>query len=262
MAILLKYNGLGGKLKFSGASTGGFKARYVASSIVTDGLVLNLDAGNPASYPGSGTTWNDLSGNGNTGTLTNGPTFNSSNGGTIVFDGTNDYVSITNPSTIRNQNFTVSVWINPDTQNATIISIIDFDHAGTPNQGWVMQSEEATGNRYYYFAWHDGSTFQPVGSYGIGRGIQITTSVWQNLTYSKNGATLIAYKNGSQIYTATAGNGNVNYAANKNLHVAGCVSSLTRNFKGSYPNTLIYNRALSAAEVLQNYNVQKSRFGL
>jgi hypothetical protein len=261
MAVLLKYNGLGGKLRFSGASTGGFKARYVASTIVTDGLVLNLDASNPSSYPGSGTNWNDLSGNGNAGTLTNGPTFNSSNGGTIVFDGTNDYVSITNPSTIRNQNFTVSVWINPEVQNAAIISIMDFDHANTPNQGWVMQSEDALTNKYFYFAWHDGSTFQPVGSYGTGKGIQITTSVWQNLTYSKNGTTLIAYKNGSQIYTATAGNGNVFYQNNRNIIIAGSALA-TRNFKGSYPNTLIYNRALSAGEVLQNYNAQKSKFGL
>ena len=59
--------------------------------IVTDGLVLCLDAGNSKSYPGSGTAWNDLSRNGNNGTL-NGPTFNSADRGSIVFDGTNDYV--------------------------------------------------------------------------------------------------------------------------------------------------------------------------
>ena len=63
--------------------------------IVTNGLVLYLDAANKKSYPGSGTTWTDLSGNNNTGTLTNGPTFDSNNGGSIVFDGTNDYVSNT-----------------------------------------------------------------------------------------------------------------------------------------------------------------------
>ena len=54
--------------------------------IVRDGLVLNLDAGEPSSYPGTGTAWTDLSGNGNTGTLTNGPTYSSANGGSIVFD--------------------------------------------------------------------------------------------------------------------------------------------------------------------------------
>ena len=61
-------------------------------SLVMNGLVLALDAANPKSYPGSGTTWTDLSGRGNTGTLTNGPTYSSANGGSLVFDGTNDYV--------------------------------------------------------------------------------------------------------------------------------------------------------------------------
>jgi len=74
----------------------GLRASSVAaaSGIVTTGLVLNLDAGNLASYPGSGTTWTDLSGYGNNATLTNGPTYSSANGGSIVFDGVNDTVSI------------------------------------------------------------------------------------------------------------------------------------------------------------------------
>jgi len=232
--------------------------------IVTDGLVLSLDAADRNSYVSGSTVWNDVSGNNNSGTLTNGPTFNSANGGSIVFDGTNDFALINSPSTIRNQDFTVSVWINPGVQNAAIISIVDFDHATTPNNGWVMQSEDATTNRNYYFAWHDGSTFQPTGGggFGAGKGIQITTSVWQNITYSKSGTTLIGYKNGNQVYTGTASNGNVNYTANKNMQIAGCVSIPGRNFKGDIPNALIYNRALSAPEVLQNYNAQKSRFGL
>ena len=71
--------------------------------IVTDGLVLCLDAANSKSYPGSGTSWNDLSRNNNTGTLTNGPTYTSSFGGSSVFDGTNDYVS-------------KSSWDNPPTR--------------------------------------------------------------------------------------------------------------------------------------------------
>lgn len=231
---------------------------------VTNGLVLSLDAAKRDSYPGSGTAWRDISGNGNNGTLTNGPTFNSDNGGSIVFDGVDDFALINNPSTIRNQDFTISVWINPGVQNAAIISIIDFDHAGSPFQGWVMQSEDATTNRYFYLAWNDGAQFQPTGggSFGAGKGIQITTSVWQNIIYSKSGTTLLGYKDGSQIYTGTAGNGNVNYAANKNIQIGGCISVPSRNYKGNIPLVQIYNRALTASEVLQNYNAQKSRYGL
>jgi len=251
-----------GNISLINRSNSGRISMSVGSSIVTAGLVLNLDAGNPASYPGSGVDWNDLSGNGNNGTLTNGPTYSSANGGSIVFDGTNDFALINSPSTIQNQDFTVSVWINPEVQNAAIISIIDFDHAGSPLQGWVMQSEDATTNRNYYFGWYDGSSFQPTNGIGSGKGIQITTSVWQNLTYSKNGTLLLAYKNGIQIYSSTATNGNVSYLTNRNLQIAGCVSIPGRNFKGNIPLAQIYNRALSASEVLQNYNAQKSRFGL
>jgi len=88
--------------------------------IVTSGLVLALDAGNTKSYPGSGTVWTDLSGNGNTGTLTNGPTFNSSNGGSIVFDGVDDFVNIPY-NTYWNTNvfgtatnFTLECWHKPN----------------------------------------------------------------------------------------------------------------------------------------------------
>jgi hypothetical protein len=227
--------------------------------IVTDGLVLCLDAGNPKSYSGSGMVWTDLSGN-NNGTLTNGPTYSSANGGSIVLDGTDDYALITNPSILRNQNFTVSIWVNPLAQNAAIISMIDFDHFFT--QSWVLQSEDATTNRYYYFAWHDGSQYQPVGGFGAGKGIQLTTSVWQNIVYSKSGTTLIGYLNGSQIYTPSAAtNANVNYQTNRNLNI-GKWSSTGRALKGNISNTQIYNRALSASEIIQNYNAIKGRFKL
>jgi hypothetical protein len=239
--------------------------QFAFGKIVTDGLVLSLDAADRNSYPGSGTNWVDLSGNGSNGTLTNGPIFSSTNGGSIVFDGTNDFALINNPSTIRNQNFTISVWINPALQqNTTIISIIDFDHAGSPSQGWVMQSEDAITNKYYYLGWYDGSQFQPTGGggFGAGKGIQMTELVWQNITYSKNGTSLIGYKNGTQVYSGTASSANVSYASNKNLQIGGCVSVSGRFYKGNISNTLIYNKSLSASEVLQNYNAQKSRFNL
>jgi hypothetical protein len=80
-------------------------------SIVTSGLVLCLDAANPKSYPGSGTTWTDLSGNGNNGTLVNGPTYSSVNGGSIVFDGSNDYISTAySIGTVSQQS--ISCWIS------------------------------------------------------------------------------------------------------------------------------------------------------
>jgi hypothetical protein len=231
--------------------------------IVTDGLVLYLDAGNSKSYPGTGTVWNDLSGNNNNGTLTNGPTFSSANKGSIVFDGTNDFVVENDPSTLRNQNFTVSIWINPGTQIQPIISIIDFDHAGSPLQGWVLQSEDATTNRYFYLSYYTGSSFQPTGGGGIGagKGIQLTTAVWQNITYTKSGTSMLGYKNGTQTYTGTANNANVNYVSSRNMRIGNCVT-ISRPYNGNISQVAIYNRSLTTTEILQNYNATKGRYSL
>ena len=86
------------------------------NSIVTDGLVFYVDAGNGDSYPGTGTTWSDLVGS-NNGTLTNGPTFDSGNGGSIVFDGTNDYIST---QLTCGTTFTWSVWFKTDVVSSGI----------------------------------------------------------------------------------------------------------------------------------------------
>jgi hypothetical protein len=234
---------------------------YNGPKLVTNGLICCLDAANVKSYTGSGNSWADLSGNNNTGTLS-GPTFSSANVGSIAFDGTDDIVTISNPTTIRNQNFAFSVWLNPLAQNTAIISIIDFDHATVPSQGWVLQSEDATTNRYYYLGWHDGTQFQPVGGFGAGLGIQVTTSRWQNIVYSKNGTSLLGYLNGAQVYNRTGTSSNVNYQSSRNLRIGSCIGAASRVFKGNISHFSIYNRALSAIEVLENYNATKSRFGL
>ena len=93
--------------------------------IVTDDLVLYYDAANTKSYPGTGTTWTDLSGNGVTGTLVNGATFNSGNGGYIVFDGANDYVSTINDIVLEEEDFTMGFWAFADdvsTNNRSLAS--------------------------------------------------------------------------------------------------------------------------------------------
>ena len=232
--------------------------------IVTNGLVLCLDASDKKSYPGTGTTWFDRSGNGINGTLVNGPIFSSSNGGAVVFDGSDDYILLNDPIALKNQNFTISIWINPQVQFTSIISIIDFDHSGGPLQGWVLQSEDATTNRNFYLAWYDGSQFQPLlgGSYGVGKGIQITTSVWQNIVYSKNGTSLLGYKNGIQVYTGAGINSNISYTVGKNLRIGNYVLANNRGFRGNISNTSIYNRTLTPQEITQNFNATRGRYGI
>jgi hypothetical protein len=229
--------------------------------IVTNGLVLNLDAAQKRSYSGSGTIWTDLSGNGNSGSLTNGPTFSSGNGGSIVFDGVDDYGLIINPLNFQSQNLSISIWVNPSIATAAIADLIDYDHASPPFQGWVIQSEDATTNNSYYFAYYNGSTFQPVGI-GSGAGVRLTNLIWQNITYIKNGTSVIGYLNGTQSANFTGANSTISYQSNKNAIIGSCVGVSGRSFKGNMSNIQIYNRALSATEVLQNYNANKSRFGL
>lgn len=91
---------------------------FQAPAIITNGLVLNLDAGNPASYSGSGTTWTDLSGNGNNGTLVNSPTYNANNQGYLSFNGSNTYVDLPASSSsfnVGSGDFTIETWVYPET---------------------------------------------------------------------------------------------------------------------------------------------------
>ena len=235
---------------------------FNSEDIVSSGLVLYLDAGNISSYSGSGSTWTDLSGNSNTATLTASPTYDSSNSGSLLFNGSTQWATITNPSTLRNQNFTVSIWFKPATQSSAIKSLIDFNHVGEPAQGWVMQSEDATTNKYWYLAYNDGAAFQPVGNFGEGKGIQFTSSVWQNFVYTKSGTSVIGYRNGTETFTATASSATVSYVANKNMRIAGLIAAAGREFNGNISQVLMYNREISATEVTSNYNAVKNRYGL
>lgn len=234
--------------------------------IVVDGLVLYLDAANPKSYTSGSTTWRDLTRNGNNGTLTNGPTFNGANGGSIVFDGVDDFINNTSPTGLQLQNLTVSMWVNPSVASTAIVDLIDYDHASTPFQGWVLQSEDATTNRYYYFAYYNGSSFEPSSGIGVGRGVQLTNLVWQNIVYVKNGTSIIGYLNGNQNVNYTAGNATISYQSNRSLRVAAVVSSSpgvgNRFYNGRISTVQVYSRALSATEIQQNYNATRGRFGI
>ena len=219
------------------------------SSIITSGLVLNLDASNISSYPGSGTSWFDLSGNSNTGTLTNGPTFNSANGGSIIFDGTNDYVSSFPTQISGVGSKTVSAWIKI---NKT--SRVGLAGTRSDQDGWVFTvNRDAYGNLTYFHT--GGSTLEVAAG--------IITNTWYNVcvTYNLTSTTAILYLNGVQI-----GSPSTSFTAITSSSFKGVIGDEQGDFGtpfgGNIAQTLIYNRALSASEVLQNYNATKTRFGL
>jgi hypothetical protein len=241
------------------ASSGGMSLKKVyadpVTSIVTSGLVLNLDASNASSYPGSGTSWNDLSGNGNNGTLVNGPTFNSANGGSIVFDGTNDYVDIGNISQLKpTTQITVSAWVYRstmnDSQNEVIIGC-------TQVSGYALYYTENKMKFYVYAG----------GSYRIPEMSTSAISGWMNFTATYDNRYAKLYHNGVLQNTVDSGaTNNISYVANNILIGAEAGAGSTRDsgfeWTGNIAQTLIYDRSLSESEVLQNYNVTKAKFGL
>lgn len=212
--------------------------------IVTDGLVLCLDAGNSKSYPGSGTTWTDLSGNGNNGTLVNGVGYNSNNVASLVFDGSNDYVS-GNITTINS--WSMCIWyLSTDITSQAVF----YPFSGTTSSnglGFGGTFDINIVNRWYFF---DGTNiFSSINT-------AITTNIWYNLVVTKNSTIYNLYTNGS---LSLNGSG-VNLSLTQyNLGRRGDNQWYS---KGNISQVSIYNRALSAQEIQQNYNALKGRFDL
>jgi hypothetical protein len=235
--------------------------RY-SPKIATDGLVFCLDASNTKSYPGSGTTWTDISRNGNTGTLTNGPTYSSANGGSIVFDGTNDYVAYTNNNGFGTVSAapvaTLGIWAYIERK------------AGGGTQYQQLAGFRNDSNYDFFFLLLDSSG----ATVNTEARLRTATSYYDiNVEYTNFNSwcyiTFVANTNRSDLYINSV-------LAGSNTSVAGNFGSNSGNFRiGQSPNPAgdwktkgrisqvhFYNIALTANQVLQNYNATKKRFGL
>ena len=222
--------------------------------IITDGLVLELDAGDRNSYPGTGTTWRDLSGNSNNGTLTNGPTFNSGNLGSIVFDGVDDYVLCSKQNALVNvTQFTIGAWMKRNLSNSVVI----------------IGQIETLSNDVSFELWSDGNAYFEVGNGTNGYGYIANTSTnWQYLMMVFNGTgginsdRLKAYINGTlQTLTYSGTIPSSTGTVNTNLNIGAYITNSNYS-NGNISAVQIYNRALSSTEITQNYNATKTRFGL
>jgi hypothetical protein len=231
---------------------------FSSQDIVRDGLVLWLDANDKTSYPGTGTVWRDLSLGSNTGTLTNGPTFNSNNGGSIVFDGVDDYVNFGNVLNFERTNpFSISIWLITPNTSITQIVISKWINNGyeiffqNPGKiGWTLANTGGGGNQIRVDSLNNSITTNEI--------FNITT------TYDGNSSTngLLIYKNGQILPTTSIFNNlNSSILNSSNLRL-GILGNNILPFSGKIFNTLIYNRTLTPQEILQNYNATKSRFGL
>jgi hypothetical protein len=229
-------------------------------NIVTSGLVLSLDAANVKSYPGSGTTWRDLSGNSNNGTLTNGPTFSSANGGSIVFDGTNDYVAT--PIQNLDRPCTFSTWVNfnnltgfqtligQDTSASIIRGRFYFQKAGATSGGLILNVVNF-------------SIVLSSNSIVIANAINpVVTNQWYNYSAVLTTTTLALYENGILQNTVNDSNTFLTPNTTITLNAGYYNNSIVDYINGKSSSFQIYNRALSASEVLQNYNATQARFNL
>jgi hypothetical protein len=223
--------------------------------IVTNGLVLCLDAADKKSYPGTGTLWTDRSGNGNNGTLTNGPTFNSANGGSIVFDGVDDIVLVNNSPTINPTSaVTVSAFfkISSYTSNYAPICFKQNNYPGQYEQYQLSLSNSAVG-------------FVVTG---VDRNQRILLS---NIDYRNMFVHLVGvcdtisdemklYVNGILIATTTF-TSTFDISTNP-LRIGAMPTSYLGFANGNIYNVSLYNRALTPQEIKQNFNATRGRYGI
>jgi hypothetical protein len=230
-----------------------FVSAPTTASIITSGLVLNLDAGNAASYPGTGTTWTDLSGNGNNATLVNGTSYSSTSGGTMVFDGINDYASISNSTylDLPNNNNTMEFWVNSNQLNNNDIISHRWNCYGAAYNPTYASGYVAGKLSIYY---------------NIGGFLAVSTTTtpiigqWYHLVGTYDGSVMKIYLNGILENTRSV-SGNIEQ--NESGLSVGSYDGVPTEFAANGKISIVryYHKALSATEVLQNFDATKSRYG-
>ena len=228
--------------------------------IVTDNLILCVDAANPKSYSGSGTTWKDLSGSNHHLTLNNSPSFNSNFGGYLDFDGTNDSAT----AEIGNlagttKDATISIWMDGDYDNSTHKGLIGFRQSGNNNGFFILRLVSSgrlemrlanSGGQYDVL---DASNNTPL----------VNTNVWCNLclTYSNSNTLITGYYNGKKLGSKTT-NSTAFQSSMKSFAIARSSHSTGHMSDMKVSSAMLYEKCLSASEVQQNFDAHKGRFGI
>ena len=216
-------------------------------NLINNGLILALDAADKVSHSSGSTTWADLSPEGNTGTLTNSPTFDSGVGGSIVFDGSNDYVDIGDIGDVFGTSFAVVMWFNTEDVDNRQEYIGQYQNS---NNWWRWGNDELDN-------WEVDIQDNGTRTAEVNPDWSVVANEWVHVACSRNGATWNFYKNGE-----------VNGTGNNSASVPDIAASVTIGnvtgaaFEGKIASVQIYDRYLTTEEVRQNYNVTKKRFGL
>ena len=215
--------------------------------IVTDGLVLCLDAGDQISYPGSGTTWTDIVGS-NNGTLTSGPTFTTASGSeAIVFDGNDDLIDVGDIGDVFGTSFTIDLWIYP----TEIDDRQEFIGQKVNNQNWWRFGIDELDN------WEIDVEVSDSRVVSLNPDFSLVINKWQHVVLSRDSSNWNFYLNGALDTTASDADTIPDMAASVKIGKA-----VDSPYEGQMAVVRVYNRYLTAAEVLQNFNAQRGRFGV
>lgn len=233
-------------------------AMHYNPTIVRDELVLHLDAANPKSYPGSGSTWSDLSGLGNNGTLLNGAAYTTANGGAMTFDGVNDYALA--PASFPQSNMTISFWMFLDNTISwtTRFDVLSTDIASGASGRCILYRETETILSYYML-------FPSL----VPRAVQIAnantlfTGKWKNVamtSFTSGGSTTMS------VYIDGALSGSLNVPEAATATNSSVYLMLNQNMlyptKGRISTISVYNRALTSVEIQQNFNAIRGRYSV
>jgi len=240
-------------------------AQEYGPNIVTDGLVLCLDAADKVSYPGSGTTWTDLSGNGNNATLSEAGIGTVSGSNTMAFDGSNDYVSLPSQNDAQSllsgwgnmtgedtNNYSIELWVK--TSQSAGSNAIDSPGLVARNNNDIYANLTCY-NGIVYFVHHNGGwIYTPCST------TDISDNVWHHVAFvnhsNETGDIYIdGVKEASGVSTSIGGS---NYFSPDNLGT--CYND--KYFNGEISTFSAYDRALSAKEISQNFNAKRNRFGV
>ena len=223
--------------------------------VVTSGLVLALDAADRNSYPGSGTTWTDLTGRGNNGTLTNGPTYSSSNSGYLSFaSASSQYATATNPGSLTR--WTVEAMVRFTSSYGTKVAmVVGGQYDGVSNLNFTIGTNNSPTNYNIAVGFFNGAWRSTTG-------INYALNTWFNIAGTYDGSTIRQYTNGVQVdslnYVGTPASGG---EIRINRRWDDVVSS-GNLFDSNIAAVRVYNRALSASEISQNFNALRGRFGI
>jgi hypothetical protein len=236
---------------------------FVGPNIVTDGLVFSIDAASKKSYNGSGTTIYDLSGNNNDGTLTNGPTFSSDGGGSIVFDATNERVEWAGLG-LSFSSFSVSAFIKPVSNNGSYNAIISATLGENSDYLYGLNWDLGPNSTSEFSVLNLEISRNFGGFYN--RDVMASSfpfGIWTHVSLSVDSVndSFKVYVNGELDFTGTY-NGTITHFDRITIgqRYYGTTYQGGSTFDGNISSVKIYNRALTTQEVLQNYNATKSRF--